>query len=157
MTTVPAPSSDFIARIGTIDVLGSPPDAPEVLVGVGPDLQFVHEQIQEFQVSRPRSVVHISTRIATRFYSLAQQWKQDTLHCSSVRNMAMHPAYQSIIGMGANAIPFILADLREEPSHWFWALRAITGENPVPTEAQGEIEQMRAHWLEWGNRFGFEA
>jgi hypothetical protein len=32
--------------------------------------------------------------------------------------------------MGRDVVPLILADLRKEPYQWFWALRAITGEDP---------------------------
>lgn len=48
----------------------------------------------------------------------------------------MHPAYQQIIGMGEKALPLILRDLRDRPTgHWFWALNAITGEEPTLGES----------------------
>ena len=51
--------------------------------------------------------------------------------------MAMHPAYQQIVGMGRSAVPFILKELANGPGHWFWALRAISGEDPVSSQGQG--------------------
>ena len=68
---------------------------------------------------------------------------------SSIRDMVLHPSYQRIIGMGADALPFILGRLDEEPDHWFWALEAITGVNPVPEEEQGNIARMTERWLDW--------
>ena len=50
---------------------------------------------------------------------------------------------------GLPAVPLILAELRRELDHWFWALRAITGEDPVPAERRGNMKEMVEIWLEW--------
>ncbi len=84
------------------------------------------------------------------FARLAAEWKQETRYLSSTTAIATHPAYQRIIGLGPQVIPLILADLKQEPSHWFWALSALTGENPVPAADQGRISAMTAAWLQWG-------
>src|SRR5437762_230782 len=70
-----------------------------------------------------------------RFRSLARQWKKETAHLSSAARMARHPAYQEIIGMGQPVVPLLLAELKSKPDFWFAALRAVTGEDPVPPEA----------------------
>jgi len=44
--------------------------------------------------------------------------------------LASHHAYQRIIGMGDQAIPLLLRELQREVDLWFWALEAITGEDP---------------------------
>jgi len=92
-----------------------------------------------------------------RFESLADRWRRETRHLSSVDDISMNLAYQSIIGMGDRAIPFILRDLRDkaEPDHWFWALVMITRENPVPVEEAGDMRQMKARWLDWGRKRGY--
>jgi hypothetical protein len=54
------------------------------------------------------------------------------------------------------AVPLILAELRRETDHWFWALEAITGENPVPNEVAGDVEATAAAWLRWGREKGFD-
>src|ERR1700722_1280286 len=82
-----------------------------------------------------------------RFQELVRQWKEATLFLSSITDMAMHPAYQQIIGMGKEALPLILEELRREPDHWFWALQAITGVNPVPIVGRGDMTQMTQAWL----------
>lgn len=74
---------------------------------------------------------------------------------SSTTEVSMHPAYQAIIGMGPSALPFILADLRDNKGQWFWALRAITRQNPAPPEACGKMDQLRKAWLDWGRANGF--
>lgn len=44
--------------------------------------------------------------------------------------MAMHPAYQRIIGLGPEVAPLLLRELERQPDHWFWALKALTGADP---------------------------
>lgn len=91
---------------------------------------------------------------AERFERLAAEWEAATRFTSSVAQMAVHPAYQQIIGLGPGAVPLILARLGERGGHWFWALRAITGENPVPAEHAGDVRAMTADWLAWGRETG---
>jgi hypothetical protein len=68
--------------------------------------------------------------------------------------MAMLWPYQQIIGMGKDVLPYILEELQREPDHWFWALEAITQENPVAPEAAGRVRQMAEAWIEWGKQRG---
>jgi hypothetical protein len=49
----------------------------------------------------------------------------------------------------------MLADLRDTGSHWFWALREITGENPVAPEDRGYVDRMIQAWLAWGRERGY--
>jgi hypothetical protein len=89
-----------------------------------------------------------------RFQELVRQWKAATLLLSSITDMAMHPAYQQIIGMGPAALPLLVEELRREPDHWFWALQAITGVNPVPAQDRGDTTSMTQAWLAWTNQQG---
>ena len=56
--------------------------------------------------------------------------------------------------MGHPALPLILKELERETDHWFWALEAISGENPVPAEQVGQVEKMAQAWIEWGRQQG---
>jgi hypothetical protein len=87
------------------------------------------------------------------FEKHATQWREETEHLSTT-DVFTHPAYQRIIGMGMPAIPLLLRDLSSTGSHWFWALRAITGVNPVRAEDTGYARRMTQAWLEWGRREG---
>lgn len=95
------------------------------------------------------------SEIAVRFKTLAERWREDTHLASSVSGIFLHPAYQEIIGLGPAALPLILDDLARTRVDWFWALRAISGENPVPPEERGQIGRMTERWLEWGHRNGY--
>lgn len=90
-----------------------------------------------------------------RFKNLARIWQEAIGISSSLQEIALDPAYQEIIGMGVEAVPLILAELQHEPHHWFWALRAITGENPVPLEKRGDIRAMTQIWIKWGIQNGY--
>jgi len=90
-----------------------------------------------------------------RFRELTARWRKDTAFLSSTSEIATHPAYQQLIGMGPAALPFIFAELRKRPALWFWALRSITGEDPVPTTARGNLGQMTAAWLHWASQHGY--
>ncbi len=87
------------------------------------------------------------------FEMLVIQWNQERGITSSITEMAMCPSYQRIIAMGeGRAVPLILRQLEKEgddPDHWFWALRFLTGENPVPSEFRGNMKIMAKTWLEW--------
>lgn len=93
--------------------------------------------------------------IEPEFNDLVMQWKSERTATSSTTVIAMHPAYQRIIGMGKAALPLILRELDRELDHWFWALRAISGEDPIPFEHRGKMKQMAIDWLEWGRVKGY--
>jgi len=95
-----------------------------------------------------------SNRLADRFQSLAKTWHEECDHLSSVSEMVSHPAYQRIVGMGPGALPLIFAELKREPDHWFSALRAITGDDPVPREHWGNMTHMAEDWLQWAEKTG---
>ena len=88
------------------------------------------------------------TNVGQKFFLLKTSWEKDTSFLSSINEIAMHPDYQKIIGMGEPAIPFILNEMRKKPGHWFWALKSISGEDPVPAEPRGHIKEMTAKWLQ---------
>jgi len=90
-----------------------------------------------------------------RFQSLATVWKEATRYLSNQKQKCSHPAYQEIIRMGRPILLFILLDLKESMSDWFWALTAITGENPIPEQDWGQIPKMMEAWLRWGRQNGY--
>lgn len=90
-----------------------------------------------------------------KFQILKQEWETQTAHLSSITEIAMHPAYQQIIGMGKEVIPLILKELKKKTGHWFWALKSITGEDPGPPDQRGRMDKMRELWLGWGDEQGY--
>jgi hypothetical protein len=96
--------------------------------------------------------------IKTKFQRLSAQWQKERGISSSTTDIVLCPSYQQIIGMGDKALPLIFAQLRLEgnrPNQWFWALRSITGADPVPPEYRGRRRDMARIWLAWAAGKGF--
>jgi hypothetical protein len=92
--------------------------------------------------------------IEEHFRDLVRQWKEATRFVSSIHQMVSHPAYLGIIGMGRDALPLLVDELRRAPDHWFVALQAITGANPIPPSVRGNVEEMTQAWLAWAEQHG---
>jgi len=91
------------------------------------------------------------------FLVLKTRWKDATCYHSSMTHICMNEDYQRIIGLGPQVIPLILEDLSHGEEFWMWALRALTGENPLSAEDAGDMEMMRHAWLHWGKDNGYLA
>ncbi|HEY1192452.1 MAG TPA: hypothetical protein VGE74_32815 [Gemmata sp.] len=96
-------------------------------------------------------------RLTAAFRALADEWRAATRFLSSTTDIAMHPAYQRIIGLGPQVLPLILGELAKQPEPWFWALAALTGEDPVPAADKGRGRAMADAWLKWGRENGWIA
>ncbi len=92
--------------------------------------------------------------VEAEFARLAAEWTADTRFFSAVDQIIMHPAYHRIIGLGKRALPLILQELQKKPRWWFWALKSISGADPVPAEDRGDVGKMREHWLNWARNQG---
>ena len=84
-----------------------------------------------------------------RFRRLADQWREQTRAISSDSDIVANFSYHQIIGMGHRALPLIFDELQNHGGRWFWALRAITGENPVRPQDRGNVRLMTETWLQW--------
>ena len=93
--------------------------------------------------------------IEQRFAELAATWKRERGPYSSSARLAEHPAYQQIIALGPSVIPLLLCELEREPDHWFRALHALTGAQPVPEASQGRLHEMARALLDWGRTEGY--
>ena len=81
------------------------------------------------------------------------RWKRDTRHSSSVAKMVAHPSYRRIIGLGNAGLPLLFRELEERPDHWFVALTAMTGVDPVaPSSTFADAVKI---WLAWGREKGY--
>jgi transcriptional regulator with GAF, ATPase, and Fis domain len=94
-------------------------------------------------------------KIEKKFSILVQQWQNETGFMSSTSEAVIHPAYQRIIGMGEEAIPLLLKELTKASGRWFWALKSITGEDPVPKDQRGKTQLMIKAWIDWGKEKGY--
>jgi len=122
--------------------------------GASPQSGQLQNQLRNVSVHYALPASSKRDRRRELFLSLAQQWRSETQWLSSTTEVAMNPAYQLIIGMGAEALPMILEDLRQNSGHWYWALKAISSEDPVVPRDRGSIKKMKGAWLQWGETKG---
>ena len=89
-----------------------------------------------------------------RFQRLAAAWHRAVAVHSSSTIRHSHPTYRAIIDLGPPVIPLLLRDVSTQHTHWFAALREITGANPVPEALAGNIPAMANAWLQWARENG---
>jgi predicted DNA-binding antitoxin AbrB/MazE fold protein len=94
--------------------------------------------------------------VKERFRQLASAWEQAVAYQSSTTIRNSHPAYREIIALGSEVVPLLLQDLERNHTHWFCALREITGANPIPEAAAGNIPKMVEAWLRWARENGYQ-
>ena len=129
--------------------------SPLALVGgsqnVGIDIEALPAQVH-FE----RRVMEGIQTTKEEFNRLADEWENNRPRGVGLADMAMHPTYQQIIGIGSQAIPWLLERLEKKPLHWFWALNAITRlDDVIPEDCLGNVAKMAEAWLSWGERQGF--
>lgn len=124
-----------------------------------PNALLNRTEVQTFMTFLAQNVKPKSSKKTNKtgdiFEALFQKWKSETALLSSATAIVSHSAYRQIIDMGDSVIPFILIKLQYDPQHLFSALYQITGENPVPYAHAGDLKQMTADWLNWGQTKGY--
>lgn len=110
---------------------------------------------KNYQAYRNPGLELIDAELEKTFLELANQWRRETRGISSTNKASMHPIYQQIIGMGKAVIPLLLRELERNSGQWFWAIKAISREDPVPPEKRGQTQEMIRYWLEWGKQKGY--
>jgi hypothetical protein len=94
--------------------------------------------------------------VAQSFRRLAGEWHRAVAHHSSSTIRNSHPAYRAIIALGPEVVPLLLRDMEDNHTHWFVALRDITGAHPIPSSAAGNIPLTVEHWLRWAKENGYQ-
>lgn len=97
----------------------------------------------------------MNKEIEKKFNKLAKIWKNETANYKDSQAIVEHSAYQAIVDMGKDAVPFIIAELKSELRYWFPALTAIFNHSPVPVTRIGNYEKMREDWLKWLGNNGY--
>jgi hypothetical protein len=120
---------------------------------ISPELEAELEENEQRQ--EVNSLLGETNELKQVFDALVAEWRKETGKTSSSTEMAMHPAYQKIIGLGEAAIPLLLNELENKTGRWFWALKAITREDPVAPENRGRTKIMIKAWLDWGKEKGY--
>jgi len=120
--------------------------------GLWVDANDIEYRRENFRIKTGHERVASGESIEARFLRLLKVWNEETEHLSLIRDKVANHAYLSIIGMGPHVVPLIIMELRDRPSHWFAALRALTGADPA-SDAKSPREA-RDKWLSWAQESG---
>jgi hypothetical protein len=104
-----------------------------------------------------------------KYTVLKRVLEEDTKLISDIDQISEHSAYEGIIALGKDVLPYILEDLQKGidqpgfPGWWFMrAMAEISGETPDMGEhvqhahgfAQVSVEGVANNWIEWGRKKG---
>lgn len=106
-----------------------------------------------WEKSKSRNPSNSNSNLETTFYRLANEWRNETWFVSSIKKRIAHPSHLKIIGLGRPVIPFIVGEMRKSDGYWFWALEAITREDPAPNAEN--ISELETAWLAWADAHGY--
>ena len=89
-----------------------------------------------------------------QFDSLVTRWRQESMAMSTIKEMTALTSFKEIVAIGKKALPLVYRHLRDQPSMLVVAGIEISGENPTPEQARGDIKKIVAAWLRWAERTG---
>lgn len=92
----------------------------------------------------------ITNDISIQFELYYTNWYRETASSSFVFDKLEHPDFQKIVDLGEEVIPFILLQLKKQPSFIYFALHFITGEDPILQKSSGNINLIIQDWMNWG-------
>lgn len=131
-------------------------ERPTSMMGYGAESQ----RLARVYINVVRHATKPATRyratVAERFEKLKRQWRSETMLSSSTTDLVLNANYQQIIALGDEVIPLLLREMETEPNHWGWALRAITGCDPVPNQDAGRLKRIAKAWVRWGRESGYD-
>ena len=121
--------------------------------GVSREALFIESNRKKTQDNFSRSSVTIKEVIVrsnkSYFEQLKINWLNETMLSSNPNEICQNSNYQKIIALGKEPIPLILEDWKTTNNHWFHALYAIIGENPIKSEHRGRIKLMKKDWIDF--------
>jgi hypothetical protein len=137
-----APSS-HTTFIGSADDLRAPSTLMQFLT------QTISEPIQKyFAIIGSQSMDFPSTK--DKFDALVAAWHEHQI--GSARLDFQHSSYHQIIGMGWAAVPYLIERMCAKEPGWMYAVKCITGEQPVPADVRGDAAIQL--WLDWAKAKG---
>lgn len=139
-----APRRHLLMEEPYVDLNGQP----------GDPLVLILRRVLEAQLHFRSPVSRHQVSVDESFLELKQQLKSGTEFLSSTNAIAMHPAYQRIVGLGQTVVPLLIRDVEAGAAQWFWALKAITGVDPVDPKHRGNRQLMASDWLLWAKDEG---
>jgi hypothetical protein len=83
-----------------------------------------------------------------KFEELSKSWQEYNFGSSIIEYH--DAAFEQIIGMGAEVVPYLLERLKDGEVEWVYALQRITGHHIENPDMIGDAEKVAEAWIEWG-------
>lgn len=85
---------------------------------------------------------------------------QETGHCSTTHQARKHPLWLEAVAGGEATARFIFASMAKGRWHWWWPLMLketllVEVDVIVPPTEYGQMDKVKARYLEWGKKNGF--
>lgn len=81
------------------------------------------------------------------FNEILRLWKRDTWYLSSVKGIIENEHFKNIVSMGKAVVPFIVYEIKKNPSNLVWALNLIYKEK-LTTDPTLTITEVCKLWVE---------
>lgn len=150
----------IVSRLDDLEVDSPPANLPPI-IGLGKRLRKLRVLLDKL-LADPDSAAEKNTdnnSVSEKFRQLASEWKTSRGHIASINKWVRLPAYQQIVDLGKSRkdeiVSLLLEELDHSPDHWFWALKEITGVNPVTPESRSNVVEMAKCWIKWGKEKGY--
>lgn len=115
------------------------------------ELPRTYESWNERHHRKKSAAIWVESRSERQeFERHVSKWKLETGHLSVLAKRTSHESHLRIIALAAKSreiLRLLLLELQSEPDHWFTALRAATGEDPVQEDC--DFDQAVEAWMNW--------
>lgn len=109
-------------------------------------LDYASQIEVEHRLAAMHSAVRNNEQLRSAFQAHLKAWEDETILQSSSTIIRSNEHFKAIVAMGKDIVPFILEELRKEPSHLNWVLTEIYGA-PVTDHPVTNAEACRL-WIE---------
>jgi hypothetical protein len=91
--------------------------------------------------------IKASRRVRPLFLECLHRWERETLFMSSVSEITEHDDFKRIVALGENVVPFIIAELKTNPSCLVWALNLIY--HQTISQEPVSVREASKSWIKW--------
>jgi hypothetical protein len=85
-----------------------------------------------------------------KFEALSKSWNEYNFGRSIIDYHDL--AFEQIVGMGAEVVPYLLERVAAGESEWIYALKCIVGKDQESPDMIGDEERVVGAWIEWGKK-----
>lgn len=83
------------------------------------------------------AVRHSSASLLQRFTNHYEAWNEDTMFENNPYQIVANTHFNAIVNMGSQVVPYIINEIKKEPSFLYHALELIFNKQIIRTEREG--------------------